>query len=266
MTCPHCGHDIAPGTRLCPECGRPLLVPLASRRYALTDAEGRRFPLPDGISRIGRDPATNEIVLTDPSVSSRHAAIEVSPRAIVLRDLGSANGTGINGQRLTQASLLQEGDRVSFGRRELRLARDSDDQPRIPRGIPTPIAAPTRGRVAESGESTNLTAALATIALTLLAILLHTVAIADGIQRDDLPLSLPLVILGLVIVPLIAIVLIAFGRTSGYLVAAIAGVFGLLFVTTSGTVFAGGMFRDELIDEYGSTGFRFIRAASVLAL
>lgn len=238
---------------------------LSSRRYTLADADGRRFPLPDGISRIGRDPASNEIVLVDPSVSSHHAAIEVSPQAIVLHDLGSTTGTSVNGNRMAQASLLQDGDRISFGGRELRFRRDTDEQPRAPRGIPTPIQ-PTRRQVVESGETTSLSAALATIALTLLATLLHTVAIADGIQRDDLPVPLPLVIVGIVLVPLAAILVIAFGRASGYLVAAVASVLGLLFVAASGPVFASGDFRDRLIDEYGSTGFWFIAAASIVVL
>lgn len=267
MTCPHCGATGIHGSQTCPVCGMPLLVPLLGKRYALTDGAGREFALPRGISRIGRDPSSNEIVLLDPSVSSRHAAIEVSPQAVVLRDIGSTNGTRLNGRQLTQAVILKEGDRVTFGSYELRVSRHADDRLRPIHGAPTLVTPASRPAPdPEPAPGAQFASALATMALILLAALLHAVGIADVIQRDDLPVALPLLILGLVVIPLVAIVLLAINQRWGYGVATVTGILGIAFVVVSGPIFAGGPLRNELTGEYGSTGFWFIAAASILAL
>src|SRR6185312_8287643 len=51
----------------------------------------------------------------DLDVSSRHAAIVRKPEGFVLQDLGSRNGTFVNGQRVTGDTLLREGDVIGFG-------------------------------------------------------------------------------------------------------------------------------------------------------
>ncbi|MBI3185097.1 MAG: FHA domain-containing protein [Myxococcales bacterium] len=67
-----------------------------------------------GTSTIGRVPGV-EIQLEDDSVSRRHAEIEVTPKGVVLRDLGSANGTFVNWQQIESETFLQSGDQVKFG-------------------------------------------------------------------------------------------------------------------------------------------------------
>lgn len=67
-----------------------------------------------GLNRIGRQLQDNHIVLVSPKVSRFHAEIELGPDEILIRDLKSANGTFINGERLVGARKLQAGDRVSF--------------------------------------------------------------------------------------------------------------------------------------------------------
>ena len=264
MKCPVCGETISSVAPACPGCGRPLLLPISSRQVALTDRSGRQFPLPSGVSRIGRDPASNEIVLMDDSVSFRHAAIEVSSRAIVVRDLGSTNGTRINGALASQAVILQTGDVVVFGDREFTLTPVESPHPRAPRGIPVPVS-PIRRQVDESTTFNHLPAALATIALVLLATMLHAVGLADGIQRDVLPLPLAAMLALLVGLPLAGIALIAAGRRSGYLVTATSGVIGLLVIAFSGPV-PGGIDRSAITDQYGSAGYWFIAIAAVVAL
>jgi hypothetical protein len=54
-----------------------------------------------------------------PNVSRRHAALEVAGSNIVLRDLGGANGTYVNGARLRGARSLVSGDRIDIGPFEL---------------------------------------------------------------------------------------------------------------------------------------------------
>ncbi len=66
---------------------------------------------------IGRHPH-NDIVLDDPAVSGRHAAITCDGAGATLEDLGSSNGTFVNGARITQARLAQR-DRFSIARFDL---------------------------------------------------------------------------------------------------------------------------------------------------
>ena len=63
---------------------------------------------------IGRDPLSG-VVLSEPSVSRRHAQLLQRDDALVLEDLGSAVGTYVNDERVT-ARILSDGDRVRFGR------------------------------------------------------------------------------------------------------------------------------------------------------
>lgn len=64
---------------------------------------------------IGRDPQSH-VVLSEPSVSRRHAQLAMRDDEVVLEDLGSAVGTFVNDQRVN-IQVLQDGDRVRFGRR-----------------------------------------------------------------------------------------------------------------------------------------------------
>lgn len=63
---------------------------------------------------LGRE-TNNQVQLNHPSVSRRHAEIQRTPQGEVIRDLGSANGTYVNGMRLTKTHLLQAGDIVQIG-------------------------------------------------------------------------------------------------------------------------------------------------------
>ena len=62
---------------------------------------------------VGRDPDC-DIPLASRSVSRRHALVEKTPGGWVVRDLGSANGTRVNGARITEAPLVS-GAAVRFG-------------------------------------------------------------------------------------------------------------------------------------------------------
>ncbi len=64
---------------------------------------------------IGRDPQSH-VVLSEPSVSRRHAQLLLRDDEVLLEDLNSAVGTFVNDQRV-QLQVLQDGDRVRFGRR-----------------------------------------------------------------------------------------------------------------------------------------------------
>jgi pSer/pThr/pTyr-binding forkhead associated (FHA) protein len=62
--------------------------------------------------------STNDVVLSDPNVSRRHAELRRSGDDWVLADLGSTNGTLVNG-KLAREHTLEHGDRISFGTSEL---------------------------------------------------------------------------------------------------------------------------------------------------
>src|SRR4051812_48894373 len=60
---------------------------------------GMRYPVPAQGLRIGRAPE-NDVVLADPNVSRQHLVIWTTPRGAFLRDLGSQNGTFLDGRKV----------------------------------------------------------------------------------------------------------------------------------------------------------------------
>lgn len=82
------------------------------------EINGDTYPLLSAITIIGRD-GHADITLDDPGVSRRHAEVRVThdgPHLVVgLRDLGSTNGTFVNGERVG-SQRLDDGDRVTVGR------------------------------------------------------------------------------------------------------------------------------------------------------
>ncbi len=74
---------------------------------------GRRYKVGSGVS-IGRSPSC-EIQLEDDKVSRKHAHVFVRDGQVWVRDLGSRNGTLVNGERLLGEARLVPGDRVQVG-------------------------------------------------------------------------------------------------------------------------------------------------------
>ncbi|HLF73281.1 MAG TPA: FHA domain-containing protein [Anaerolineales bacterium] len=75
---------------------------------------GATYTLEGDQLMIGRD-STNDIVINDAEVSRRHARLIFQGGKYVLEDLGSTNGTFVNGQRLAGPRVLKPGEVVSFG-------------------------------------------------------------------------------------------------------------------------------------------------------
>ena len=71
-------------------------------------------------TRLGRS-ADNDVVLRDPQASRHHAVVTLSGAEYVLTDLGSANGTVVNGVRVGQPCALHHGDLISIGAEQLRF-------------------------------------------------------------------------------------------------------------------------------------------------
>ncbi len=75
--------------------------------------DGKRMPLQPGDNILGRDEAG--IQIDSPTVSRRHARIRISGTEAVLEDLASKNGTFVNGERVSTAVRLKDGDDVQVG-------------------------------------------------------------------------------------------------------------------------------------------------------
>src|SRR3954465_6627538 len=61
--------------------------------------KGKKVATLDGLLRVGGD-TTNDLVLTDGTVSRRHIEVERTPNGLLVRDCGSRNGTWIDGRRI----------------------------------------------------------------------------------------------------------------------------------------------------------------------
>lgn len=75
---------------------------------------GQTFALDQDLLTLGRDPGNN-IVINDPQVSRQHARITRQGDLMVIEDMGSTNGTFVNGMRLTGPHTLANGDVISLG-------------------------------------------------------------------------------------------------------------------------------------------------------
>jgi pSer/pThr/pTyr-binding forkhead associated (FHA) protein len=75
---------------------------------------GKTFPMEGDVLTIGRE-AGNQIVINDAEVSRKHTQFVLQGGKYVVTDLGSTNGTFVNGQRVTGQHVLQPGEVISLG-------------------------------------------------------------------------------------------------------------------------------------------------------
>ena len=86
------------------------------------DVPKKTISLKDGAVTIGRSD-DNDIHIKDSTVSSRHAKIVTYYEASYVEDLGSTNGTFVNGKRI-QKHILHPGDVISLGTHTLKIEND----------------------------------------------------------------------------------------------------------------------------------------------
>ncbi|MFI5913975.1 FhaA domain-containing protein [Dactylosporangium sp. NPDC051541] len=84
-----------------------------ARNVRLVSGDGRSYPLSIGSTVIGRGDQAN-MRLPDVGISRRHARLDFDGAQVVLTDLGSTNGTMVNGQRVS-AVALNPGDMIQLG-------------------------------------------------------------------------------------------------------------------------------------------------------
>ena len=96
-----------------------------------TETQGKlAYEFTEDLITIGRAP-DNMIIIDDPSVSSRHAQLELSGETYRIKDLGSTNGTRVNGTPITE-TMLRFDDRVRFGGIDARYEPDTRGSQPLP--------------------------------------------------------------------------------------------------------------------------------------
>src|SRR4030095_9959379 len=108
--------------------------------------KGRRFELPDEPALVGRE--SRQLPLTDNTVSRRHAELIPAEGNWVLKDLGSSNGSYVNGARVTNRYTLKLGDQIRVGRTLMVFG----NQPGVSRA--------SSGNVSLSGEESGMDSAI----------------------------------------------------------------------------------------------------------
>ena len=95
--------------------GEPRVVMISQGSQAGLSAE-----LAGGVIMIGRG-ADCQLILDDDYVSTRHARVVATPDGIYVEDLGSTNGTYVNGQRITAPTTITLADSVRIGKTMMKL-------------------------------------------------------------------------------------------------------------------------------------------------
>lgn len=83
------------------------------------DQRGQRILLTKSDMTIGRN--QTDIILNDSEVSRRHCSLQIFEDLVVVRDLGSANGTSVN-ERMIQEKTLKDGDVLQIGTTVMKLS------------------------------------------------------------------------------------------------------------------------------------------------
>src|SRR5579863_2253722 len=113
-------------------------------KLILATAEGQQAIDLRPMNSLGRHP-NNTIQLLDKIVSKEHCLLELRDGRFLLRDLGSLNGTYINGERVRGEQFLKHGDEISLGSTRARYDDGS--------GVPLPLPPVSAGAVQNPGFS-----------------------------------------------------------------------------------------------------------------
>lgn len=95
------------------------LAAIKAKVAVVVGKSGQRFPLRTSKVRIGRDATSHVAILDDTFASRHHAWISFEEGSFWLVDLGSTNGTLLNGHPVVKRQLLSHGDKIRVGHTEL---------------------------------------------------------------------------------------------------------------------------------------------------
>lgn len=102
---------------------------------------GKTFPLEKEENLLGRDLA-NDIPISDPEVSRRHARLFMEGDNVFVEDLGSTNGTFLNGERISSPQQLRAGDVITLGENIVMIFEKASYDPDATVVSSQPIQAP----------------------------------------------------------------------------------------------------------------------------
>lgn len=127
--CPVCKTFNPAGVMFCVDCGLIFDRALDGDAFGapaiqvpmLVDESGREHPVRPGVNSIGRE---GDVLLSDARASRRHAQVTSENDVLILEDLGSTNGTRVNGKPIAPGEkvALAGGDTISVGGIELKLS------------------------------------------------------------------------------------------------------------------------------------------------
>ena len=127
--CTCCGNPSRPGNHYCTCCG-VAMEKQAPPRAVLAFLSGQRQwaerPISNRVVQIGRG-GFSDIVMNDPLVSEKHARVSYSGDSFWIEDLGSRNGTFVNGRRIDKRSVLRDGYLIRVGSSMIRFGQDTDE-------------------------------------------------------------------------------------------------------------------------------------------
>ena len=91
-------------------------------------AEGTEYPIDQQRIVMGRGPDV-DLVFADEEMSSTHAAFEHTRGGLCVIDLGSTNGTRVNGEKVTSSRVLAHGDQIELGSHTFHLLLEKREKP-----------------------------------------------------------------------------------------------------------------------------------------
>ena len=103
----------------------PATSVAGSPRHPLVDIDGQRYLLTGPVTVIGRG-SEADIIVDDPGISRRHLEIRVTPDGVIATDLGSTNGTFVEGHQVPAATLV-DGNTLTIGRTRIMFWTGSDE-------------------------------------------------------------------------------------------------------------------------------------------
>jgi len=105
----------------------PATTTGGSSRHPIVDIDGQRYLLTGAVTVIGRG-SEADIIVDDTGVSRRHLEIRITPDGVVATDLGSTNGTYVEGHHVEAATLV-DGNTLTIGRTRILFwsGTDPDD-------------------------------------------------------------------------------------------------------------------------------------------
>ncbi len=170
-----CYRENEPVSGRCPSCGAPrqraaqpvsgqegnpprpsVSHPASGPRLILKGVAGEITEHPLGDSNVLGRSTTATVRLADREVSRKHSQIDLEGDKFVLRDLGSSNGTFLNGKRILEPSTLEDGDEVVIGtsKMEFRITR-GPPRPKNAEIVHTGTAGELEGVVARTSAKAN---------------------------------------------------------------------------------------------------------------